>query len=299
MSVVWTETSKMKIAILGAHGFVGRNLGRLLVSNGHEVTGYVLDPELQADVGFDCKSVYELINSKIGSHHVYDVTINLAARRATRVQPFTEKQVNEFTYEIPKEFILRTTGPGSLSINSSTYIQNHGGVIGRTVDSYGASKEKLSRFLEEESSYHQFRTIDLYFFTLYGIGDRSNHLVPLLLDAAISGKQISLSPGDQLMNLLFIDDATQNILESINQVGSTDYQKNFMWSDEYFSVRELVERIESSIGRKINCGWGEREYVGHEMMQPWPIPMERLPGFTVTTSLEEGINRIWRSISRA
>ena len=287
----------MKIAILGAHGFVGRNLGRLLVSTGHDVTGYVLDPELQSDIEFECKSVHNLINSTIGTHHVYDVTINLAARRATRVQPFTEAQVNEFTYEIPREFILRTAGPGALLINSSTYIQNYGGVIGQTVDSYGASKEKLSRFLEEESSHRQFRTIDLYFFTLYGIGDRSNHLVPLLLDAAFTGKQISLSPGNQLMNLLFVDDATQNILKSMHQVGLTDYQKNYVWSGEYLSVRELVEQIQSSVGQKIDCVWGEREYVGHEMMEPWPIPMEQLPGFTAPTSLEDGISKVWKSIS--
>ena len=287
----------MKIAVLGARGFVGGNLGRLLISYGHEVTGYVLNPELGTSIGFECKSVYDLLNSRIGAEPNYDVTINLAARRATRAQPFTENQVNDFTYEIPREFILRTAGPDTLVLNSSTYIQNFGGSTGHTVDSYGASKEKLSRFLEVESSHHKFRTIDLFFFTLYGAGDRPNHLVPLLLDAAITGKQISLSPGNQLMNLLYVDDAIQNILKSIDQVGFTDYQKNYVWSGEYFSVRELVERIQSSIGREIDCAWGERDYVGHEMMEPWVIPMEQLPGFTAPTLLEDGINKTWKSIS--
>lgn len=288
----------MKIAILGASGFVGRNLGRVLVSNGHEVTGYVLNPELGSSIGFERKSVYELLNSRINTEPGYDVTINLAARRATRVQPFTESQVNDFTYAIPKEFILRTAGPETLVLNSSTYIQNFRGAAGHTVDSYGASKEKLSYFLEEESSHHKFRTLDLFFFTLYGAGDRPNHLVPLLLDAAITGKQVSLSPGNQLMNLLYIDDAIENIVKGIDQVGFANYQKNYVWSGEYFSVRELVERIQSSIGREIDCAWGGREYVGHEMMEPWAIPMEQLPGFTAPTLLEDGISEIWKSFSR-
>ena len=287
----------MKIAILGAQGFVGGNLGRLLVSQGHDVTGYVLNPELSASIGFECKSVYELLKTRIGSEPGYDVTINLAARRATRAQPFTEIQVNDFTYEIPKEFILRTADPETLVLNSSTYIQNFGGATGHTVDSYGASKEKLSRFLEGQSSSHRFRTLDLFFFTLYGAGDRPNHLVPLLLDAAYTGKQISLSPGNQLMNLLYVEDAIENILKSINLVGFPDYQKNYVWSSEYFSVRELVERIQISIGREIDCAWGKREYVGHEMMQPWAIPMEQLPGFTAPTILEDGIKKVWKSIS--
>ena len=287
----------MKIAILGARGFIGGNLGRQLVSHGHEVTGYVLNPELGAGIGFECKSVYELLRSRIGTECGYDITINLAARRATRAQPFTESQVNDFTYEIPREFILRTAGSNTLVLNSSTYIQNFGGATGHTVDSYGASKERLSRFLEDQSSHHKFRTIDLFFFTLYGAGDRPNHLVPLLLDAAATGKQISLSPGNQLMNLLYVDDAIQNILKSIDQVGFSDYQKNYVWSGEYFSVHELVERIQSSIGREIDCAWGERDYVGHEMMEAWTIPMEQLPGFTAPTPLEVGIRKTWKSIS--
>ena len=288
----------MKIAILGARGFVGGNLGRLLISHGHDVTGYVLNPELGAKIGFECKSVYKLLDSRIGAEPGYDVTINLAARRATRAQPFSESQVNDFTYEIPKEFILKTAGPETLVLNSSTYIQNFGGETGNTVDSYGASKERLSRFLEQESFRHRFKTIDLFFFTLYGEGDRPNHLVPLLLDAAFTGKQISLSPGNQLMNLLYVEDALANIVKSIDQDRFADYQKNYVWAAEYFSVRELVERIQFSIGREIDCAWGEREYVGHEMMEPWVIPMEQLPGFIAPTLLEDGINKTWKSISK-
>jgi nucleoside-diphosphate-sugar epimerase len=113
----------------------------------------------------------------------------------------------------------------------------------------------------------------------------------------MNGNRISLSPGNQLMNLLYIDDAIENILRSIDQVEFTDYQKNYVWSNEYFSVRKLVERIQSSIGREIYCAWGEREYVGHEMMEPWEIPMEQLSGFNAPTVLEDGISQIWKSIS--
>jgi len=286
---------EMKIAILGAQGFVGGNLGRALISRGHDVTGYVLNPALGSSAGFPCKSVYGLLNSAVGSEPYYDVTINLAARRRTNAQPFTESEVNNFTFKIPKEFILRTAGPDTLVLNSSTYIQNFGGTSGRTVDSYGASKEMLSRFLELESSQNRFRTLDLFFFTLYGVGDRSNHLVPLLIDAAANGKQIQLSPGNQLMNLLFIDDAIDNILKCIDGRVFIGYTKNYVWSDEYFSVRELVERIQNAIGRSIECTWGAREYVGHEMMEPWTIPMEQLPRFVAPTKLETGIKKIWKS----
>lgn len=285
----------MKIAILGARGFVGRNLGRTLVSHGHDVTGYVLNPEMTTNTGFKCKSVYELLNTHDESESNYDITINLAARRKTSVQPFTENEVRSFTFEIPRDFILRTAGPNTLVLNSSTYIQNFEGKSGHTVDSYGASKELLSRFLEIESTQNRFRTLDLFFFTLYGVGDRSNHLVPLLIDAAVKRRQIQLSPGNQLMNLLFIDDAIENILRCFDGTFFSGYKKSYVWSNEYFSVRELVARIENAIGRNIDCSWGARDYVGHEMMEPWAIPMEQLPGFVAPTNLETGIKKIWKS----
>ena len=206
----------MRIAILGARGFLGQNLGRLLVAQGHEVVGFVLNPELEKDMEFECLSVTELLSSPITSKSSYDVTINLAARRSTRNQQFTEDEVNEFTYEIPKEFIMRTAGSQTIVLNASTYIQNFAGETSRTVDSYGAAKEKLSQFLEIQSLVSGFRTRDLFFFTLYGIGDRPGHLVPLLLDAARTGNKIALSPGGQLMNLLYVNDAAQNILNCIS-----------------------------------------------------------------------------------
>lgn len=286
----------MKIAILGARGFLGQNLGRLLVSQGHEVVGYVLNPDLGKGVGFECKSVTELLSSPITGKSSYDVTINLAARRSTRIQQFTEAEVNEFTYEIPKEFIMRTASSHTIVLNASTYIQNFAGETSRTVDSYGAAKEKLSQFLENHSLLSGFRTRDLFFFTLYGIGDRPSHLVPLLLDAARSGNRIALSPGDQLMNLLYVNDAAQNILNCISSLSELSYSKSHVWAENYFTVKQLVSTIESTIGEKINCDWGSREYAGHEMMNPWPIPMQQLNNFVAPTALADGISKIWESI---
>jgi nucleoside-diphosphate-sugar epimerase len=284
----------LKISILGAAGFLGQNLARRLVSDGHQVTGYILNPS-KNDLGFESKSILSFLDSNSLSVPNSDVTINLAARRSTRNQPITEAEVNKFTYEIPKEFIMRTAGPETIVLNASTYIQNFAGETGRTVDSYGSAKEKLSRFLEKQSMTSGFRTRDLFFFTLYGLGDRPNHLVPLLLDAARLGNRVQLSPGDQLMNLLYVNDATQNILNCITSGEEISYGKNYVWAENYITVKQLVSAIESTTGRKINCEWGAREYAGHEMMKPWPIPMPQLNNFVAPTSLEEGISIIWKT----
>jgi len=284
----------MRIAVLGASGFLGQNLCRRLVVEGHQVIGFVLNPNKQ-NTGYECRSVSSLIDASSNPRTEFDVSINVAARRSTKSSPLSDYQVCEFTYEIPKRFILATASKNTLVINASTYIQNYQGVLGKTIDAYAFAKESLSKFLEAESEVYGFRTHDLFFFTIYGMGDRNSHLVPLLLDASKTGSPLDLSPGLQLMNLLYVDDAVQNILECMPSRETINYRKNFVWSEDYFSVRELVKTIESITEKRINCEWGAREYTGHEMMEVWPIPMQQMTGFLAPTTLDAGIRKIWSS----
>jgi nucleoside-diphosphate-sugar epimerase len=285
----------MKIAILGANGFLGRNLSRDLILGGHKVVGFVLNPPNPRDSQVEFRPVTDLLGHAAHKESPFEVVINLAARRSTRTNVLTDAEVDNFTYTIPRAFFLKIASPGSLILNASTYIQNFEGTTGRTVDRYGEAKEKLSLFLEHESSLRDSTILDLYFFTIYGIGDRPNHLVPLLLNAARTGHPIDLSPGNQLMNLLYVDDAVKNLLKCLNAKRATGYQKNFLWSENYFSVRDLVSKVESAVGKSIVCNWGARDYAGHEMMKVWPIPMNQLPSFSETTVLSEGISRIWKA----
>jgi nucleoside-diphosphate-sugar epimerase len=283
----------MKIAILGALGFLGRNLAQSLVIQGHEVTGFVLNAPAVQPNGFACVPITSLSERNISTSDRYDVVINLAARRSTKNNPLTDSKVREFTLEIPKDFILRASDGGTLILNASTYIQNFEGQDGKTVDSYGAAKQQLSEFLAQESETYGFRTLDLYLFTIYGQGDRPTHLVPSLISAAKKGEGISLSPGNQLMNLIYIDDVVRNFSTMLTTSDEFSYRRHFMWSEEYFSVRHLVEVVEKIANVKIDCLWGDRPYAGHEMFEPWHIPMSQTPGFEARVTLEQGLSELW------
>lgn len=283
----------MRIAILGATGFVGKHLTRELVTLGNEITGYVVELPMVQTQGISYKAISRFDDSRLLDNFNYDVVINLASRRSTRANPLSEAEVRRFTFEIPRQFFLNTAGPGTLVINTSTYIQNFEGVEGRTLDAYGSAKQELSEFLRKSSEELHFDTFDLFFFTLFGEGDRSSHLVPLLLDAAKESKKILLSPGFQLMNLIYIDDAIKNILKCFTLERDLSYQKYHLWEEKYFSVKELVSTIEAVSGSPMDCVWGAREYVGHEMMKIWHLPTTQLPGFELKVPLEVGIRKLW------
>lgn len=282
----------MKIAILGALGFLGRNLTQSLAMQGHDITGFVLHTPVVQPSGFICRPLSAL-DEYASSADRFDVVINLAARRSTKSNPLTDSKVKEFTFDLPKDFILRASKSGTLVVNASTYIQNFEGQDGKTVDSYGAAKQQLSQFLFQESEAHGLRTLDLYLFTVYGPGDKPTHLVPSLISAAKKGEGISLTPGNQIMNLIYIDDVVSNFSMTLSTKDKFSYRRHFMWSEEYISVRYLVESIESLTKVKIDCLWGERPYAGHEMFKPWHIPMTQFPGFETRVTLEEGLKRLW------
>ena len=286
----------MKVAILGANGFLGKSLAHKLVTQGHEVTGFVLEVPKENISGINFVKVNQLFDSKHNRTERFDVAINLAARRSTTSTPYSEEEVREFTLDIPKQFILKTATPGTLVINASTYIQNFQGVVGKTVDTYGAAKQELSQFLNDVSGINTFQTLDLYLFTIYGPGDRKSHLLPTLLGAAQNGTPVDLSPGNQIINLLYIDDAVSNISHALGFRSEKSYEKHYLWDSEYLSVRKLVAVIEEITSEKILANWGGRNYVGHEMMEPWFIPMKQLPGFEVKVSLRNGIHQMWNQL---
>ena len=286
----------MNIAILGANGFLGRYLTTTLTISGHEVTGFVLNPKQNSTFGYHEKSIHELLNHSTSKIEKFDVAINLAAKRSTKAQPYSDDEVLEHTFDIPYKFFLHTVTSTTLLINASTYIQNHMGIAGNTIDTYSFAKQKLSVGLKNLVETEGFTILDLFFFTLYGPRDRSSHLIPLLLEAARSGQSIDLSPGKQLINFLYVNDAVENIVRMLDIKEDLGYRKFHVWSEELKTIQEVVADIESAIGVRINSNWGTREYSGHEMLTRWPKVTELLPDFYAPTSFEEGIRRTWAAM---
>ena len=286
----------MNIAILGANGFLGRYLTTTLTISGHEVTGFVLNPKQNSTFGYHEKSIHELLNHSTSKIEKFDVAINLAAKRSTKAQPYSDDEVLEHTFDIPYKFFLHTVTSTTLLINASTYIQNHMGIAGNTIDTYSFAKQKLSVGLKNLVETEGFTILDLFFFTLYGPRDRSSHLIPLLLEAARSGQSIDLSPGKQLINFLYVNDAVENIVRMLDIKEDLGYRKFHVWSEELKTIQEVVADIESALGVRINSNWGAREYSGHEMLTRWPKVTELLPDFYAPTSFEEGIRHTWAAM---
>jgi nucleoside-diphosphate-sugar epimerase len=240
---------------------------------------------------------YVLVDQIINMRHrdlpKFDVIINVAMKRSSRAVPISDEIVQQLNFVIPLEIIRKTALDSTLLINTSTYIQNFQGVKGKTVESYGASKQLLTEAIEQDALKGLYGVVDLFLFTLYGPNDRPAHLVPLILSALKSDSALALTSGDQLLNLLYLEDAVDSIMKAANGLYS-GYNPYHLWKPEYLTVKELVVAMEELVGKKLQAKWGSISYSGHEMFEPWAIPFQQFPAMISSTTLPEGLSKALR-----
>ena len=286
----------MKILVLGGSGFLGKKLIDKIGQQSIELHTAVRSVPLSIQRNCNYILIEDLEKGSSSIPLEFDVIINVAMKRSSKRLPVPDDDLRQLNYEIPLNIIRRYSNQNTLVINTSTYIQNYKGIKGQTVETYGATKELLSSALKSDAGEGMYRVLDLYLFTLYGPGDRETHLVPLLLSAIKSKTVVSLSEGKQLLNLLYAQDAVDSIVGAITN-NKKGYSAYHLWEPVYFTVRDLVLAIEQALETKLQVEWGAVPYGGHEMFEPWAIPIERYPNLVSKTSLADGIKLTFESMN--
>jgi len=286
----------MKILVLGGSGFLGKKLIDKIGQQSIELHTAVRSIPLSLQRNCNYILIEDLEKGSSSIPLEFDVIVNVAMKRSSKRLPVPDDDLRKLNYEIPLNTIRRYSNQNTLVINTSTYIQNYKGIKGQTVETYGATKELLSSALKSDADEGMYRVLDLYLFTLYGPGDRETHLVPLLLSAIKSKTVVSLSEGKQLLNLLYAQDAVDSIVGAITS-SKKGYSAYHLWEPVYFTVRDLVLAIEQALETKLQVEWGVVPYGGHEMFEPWAIPIEKYPNLTSKTSLADGIKLTFESMN--
>jgi nucleoside-diphosphate-sugar epimerase len=160
------------------------------------------------------------------------------------------------------------------------------------VNLYAATKQALQDILEYFVQAKQLRVITLKLYDTYGPEDDRPKILRLLQDAAATGKELALSPGEQRLNMVYIDDVSAAFLQATDRLmsGRCGGQESYaVAAAETVSLRELVGLVQEVLGRPIAARWGIRPYRAREVMVPWKGPT--LPDWSCRISLQEGLRR--------
>ena len=287
----------MKIFLTGATGVIGSHLVKRLVKLGNEVSILVrADSELKVLLG---------ALGKVKIHH-YDGSYDSLRIALESENPSVVCHIASFflvTHKsediidlIESNILLPTLLLEAMSktgiknfINTGTSWQNYQNEKFNPVNLYAATKQAF----EDMQSYYindqKLKSITLKLFDTYGPGDTRKKLFYLLRKTAKSGEILLMSPGEQKLNLVYIDDVIDAFILALKMLPTINTPKTFgIASQDSFSLKEIVNIYSKVVGKTLNINWGGKPYREREVFEPW-TKFENVPGWQAKITLENGI----------
>jgi nucleoside-diphosphate-sugar epimerase len=181
----------------------------------------------------------------------------------------------------------------SVLINAGTAWQNYKQLEPSPVNLYAATKQAFEDLALYYVQAAGLRMITLRLFDSYGPSDPRPKLLRLLLDSIKTDQPLAMSPGDQILDLVHVDDICEAFIHAGNlalESQSTTPKVYALSGRQRRTLKEVVATLEEASGRKLNIDFGARPYRTREVMTPWVGPA--LPGWEPKISLLEGLRQL-------
>lgn len=295
------NTIKPVALISGATGFVGSNLARRLVTDGWQVhilsrAGSRLSdaPEFAHvvnhvhDGSTDCMvacvaqskpdAVFHLASRVLSPHTTKDVDSLIVSNVLFGNQLLEAMKVNEVRH----------------IINTGTFWQHYNNEDYNPVCLYAATKQAFESILEYYVQACGFNAITLNLFDTYGPDDPRPKLFHLLNKAATTGEPLDMSAGEQMIDLVYIDDVIEAYVIAAHRLLKGEVRRHEQYavsSRQPMRLRDLVGLYTKITGQAIPINWGARPYRYREVMVPWNLG-NLLETWIPKVTLTEGISRI-------
>jgi nucleoside-diphosphate-sugar epimerase len=293
-----SEISPFKVLVTGGTGFIGQHLLYKLVALGCDVHAIKRKD-------FQEKS-YTSINDT--TWHFFDGTTLSLISILQKTKPdlvihlaslFLSQHSNQNLDDLIHSNVLFGTqlleamdmANVRLFLNAGTSWQNFQNEAYSPVNLYAATKQAFEDICLYYCQAKNMSMLTLRIFDTYGINDPRPKLMPTLQRASMTGERLDLSPGDQLIDLVYIDDvidcfvlATQRLLNGL-VAGPEVYALSSLTP---VRLKELVQLYASISNRNLNIQWGVRPYRDREVMIPWNSG-PTLPGWVPKVDLPTGL----------
>lgn len=287
----------MKILLTGATGFIGSQLAKRLVASGHQLTVLVrseskldvLEPALtQISVHRHDGSYSDLLVALQNAQP--EIVIHVASLFLAQHKPEDVARLVESNLNFPTQLLEAMNQLGIRQfINTGTSWQHYQNEAYNPVNLYAASKQAFEAMLAYYIEALGFKAITLKLFDTYGPGDSRPKLFSLLRKIARSGETLRMSPGEQLLDLVYIDDVLEAFELAMQRLPQVEKPECYAVSNTArLSLRELVAIYAEVVQRPVHVEWGGLPYRPREVMEPW-TDYALVPGWCAKTALKEGV----------
>lgn len=290
----------MKLLISGATGFIGKNIVEKLLQENNTVYA-IVRPSTNKE------SLNKKVTSYVFNDNVDDLITFLEKEKFDGIvhlaSLFLGNHKSEDTQELVQSNVLFSTCLLEAAtksnvpwfINTGTYTQHYKNKKYSPVNLYSATKQAFEAIAQYyiETAKTIFVTIKL--FDTYGPGDTRPKVITLWSNVLKTKSTLEMSPGEQIIDINYIDDVVNGYLKMITLLSKKDSRKNHgktfvISSSKRVTLKKLASIFEKATKQKLTINWGGKPYRAREVMVPWNKG-EKIPGWSPRTSIEEGIKK--------
>ena len=290
--------NKKSVLLTGATGFIGSNLAKHLVKLSNEVHIIVrrssnlnLLDQIRNDIHIHLHNGSTSGMKSIMKAAKPDCVFHLASLFLAehRSQDITALVKSNILFGTQLLDAMAEYGVREL-INASTSWQHYQNSPYDPVCLYAATKQAFEDIMVYYYNTKSMRLISLELFDTYGPNDQRHKLFYLLEKATQCKDPIRMSPGEQLIDLVYIDDVIDAFMIAEDLVSKEKMNRKYMvTSGNPVKLREIVNIYKEITNQNINIEWGGLPYREREVMIPWNSG-EILPGWSPKIDLRKGIS---------
>jgi len=263
----------MKILCTGATGFIGSCLVPALLSKRHSVA--VLKRKMsdlkQLEKQKDNLTVYDYVNYQDIENALQEYKPDLIIHLATL---YINNHSKEELQALINSNILFGTHILEAMINAGvdkilnfgTRWQHINDELYNPANLYAATKQAfydILRWYNKDGI--MSKTLELC--DTFGPNDIRNKIVNLLVDAYKNKKTVDLSPGEQILDITYIDSLVEYIINNIENNSFFDNKVAQIVGTE-IKLKDLGDIIEDACGARGFFNWGKIPYRENEVMVP-------------------------------
>ncbi|MDQ5984339.1 MAG: CDP-abequose synthase [Syntrophus sp. SKADARSKE-3] len=284
--------------VTGAAGFIGSRLTRRLVSEGWTVHCMIKEAPDSAILADLAGRIHIHVRDgstgqlcRIFENAKPDCVFHLASLFLADHGPEDVPELIESNLSFPASLLdaMARCGINRLVNTGTSWQYDERGAV-QPVNLYAATKEAFEDIIRYYVDAHGLKVVTLVLYDTYGPGDPRRKLVNLLLGLLQSEEPLFMSPGEQRIDLVHVNDvieAFRTASELLLTGREGDHGHYAVTSGDFLSLKEIVALFEAAAGRKLNVQFGKRPYRTREVMNPWH-GLEVLPGWRPTFTLATG-----------
>ena len=284
----------MRILLTGGTGFVGRRVIAALLARGDDVAALVR-PESRPTV----EGVRPVVHDGTTQHMVRiiaaerpAVVVHLASTFLVNHVPDDVDALIDSNVRLGLQLLeaMRMAGVRRM-VWAGTFWQHCESDAYRPVNLYAATKQAFEDIAAYYIDAEAFAISHLRLFDVYGPGDERPKLMQYLVKCARSDAPLDMTPGEQLLDLVHVDDVAAAFVRAIDRQWAGEAAGGEVFavsSGRRLTLRELVALLSQINGRPLPVRFGGRPYRPREIMQPWQ-GAPPVPGWLPHVALEDGL----------